>query len=108
MSLQLILRVLAHEDRSRDKLAHIGAHNRRTVVRHQDSWMFCKRTRKRAALLRFDHQQIGVSEFVPLVPEWNVLAGCRSEMKHRNDRHAGDAERQHRWGMMMTNRDDVG
>src|SRR5262245_36770358 len=34
MRLQLILRILTHEDRARDELAHVAAYDGRTMMRH--------------------------------------------------------------------------
>ena len=77
-------------------------------MRHQHGRVGPKRTRERAALLRLDHQQIGVPELVVLVPERHGLAHGGAEMKDRHDGNASDRERQHRRGMMMAHRRYLG
>jgi hypothetical protein len=108
LRLELEFGVSAHEDRARHKLAQILAHDGRAVMRHQDSRVGPKRACERAALLRLDHQEIGVPELVMLVPERHGLAHGGPEMKDRHDRHARDGERHHRRRMVVAHRHHVG
>src|SRR6185437_5110235 len=54
-----------------------------------------------------DHQHVGVAELIALIPELH-LAHDRAEMKYRDDLLPGNCVRQHRMGMMMDHRMDVG
>jgi hypothetical protein len=104
---QLILGVVAHEDRARHELLHIPADHGGTVPVHQDGGMLTKRASERASLLRLDNQKIGRAEFVVLIPERRLLAHRRTKMKNRDDWLAGDTERHHRRSVMMAHRDHV-
>ena len=77
------------------------------VTVHQNGGMGSERPRQRMPLLLLDDQKIGVAEFVLLIPERHVQPARGAEMKHRNDRLAGDAERHHRRRVVMADRPDV-
>ncbi len=59
------------------------------------------------AFLLFGNEEVAVAEFVVLVPERRRFADGGAKMKHRHDRLAGDAERQHRRGVMMADHHDI-
>ena len=104
---QLVLGVLAHEDRARHELFQIRADHGRAVPVHQHRGMLTKCAGERASLLGLDDQKIGGAEFVILIPERRLLSHRRAEMENRNDRLADDTERHHRRCMMMTHREHV-
>ena len=103
-SAKLIIGVPAQINRAGDKFAQARADDGGAVALHQHHRIAAKRARERAALLRFDHEKIGVAELVVLIPERNFFSDCRAEMKHRHDPLAGYAEWHYRRGMMMAYR----
>ena len=105
---QLMLGVLAHEDRARHQfLQSAAADDGGAVAVHQHRRMRSERARQRVALLLLDDQKVRVAELVVLVPKRRMLAHRRAEMEHRQDRLAGDGERHDRRRMVMANRHDI-
>src|SRR5208283_2136071 len=79
----------------------------RAMAIHQHRRMLPERSRQRMALLLLHDQKVRVAELVMLVPERRLLAHRRAEMKDRQDRFAGNAERHDRRRVMMADRHDV-
>src|SRR6185437_16576227 len=66
--------------------------------------MLSESTRERGALLRLDHEHVGVTEFVALVPKWRANAAHRAEVKNRHVIRARRKQRHEGRTMVMTHR----
>ena len=106
--LHLIRGIVAGVDRAEQELAQIGGDDGGAVVAHQHHRMVTERPGERAALLRLDHQHVGVAELVGLVPERRLRSHRRAEMEHGDQINAGDAERHDGGRMMVDHRVHVG
>ncbi len=104
---QLIVGVLAHEDRPRHQFLSAAADHGGAMAVHQHRVMPPERARQRMAFLLLDDQEIGVAELVVLIPERQVFAHRCAEMEHRHDRLAGDGERHDRRRVVVAHRHDV-
>src|SRR5262245_40609499 len=102
-----ILCVLAKKDRARYQFLQAAADDGRAVPAHEYHGVRPERARERASLFRLGDQQVGVAELIMLIPERRYRADRRAKMEYRSNRLAGDAERHHRWRVMMANRDDI-
>src|SRR5262245_55782168 len=85
--LALHLGVPAGKDRAENELFHRNARDRRSVPAHQHHPVRAERPRQRSALLRLRHDQIGVAEFIALVPERDRGTHRRAEVIDRLQRH---------------------
>src|SRR5581483_9756574 len=97
----------AQINRTGDELPQGSADDGGAVALHQHHRIAPERARERAALLRFDHEKVGVAKFIILIPERHFFTNRSAEMEDRNDRLAGDAKRHHRRGVMMAYRGDI-
>src|SRR5215467_321672 len=108
MSFALQLRIAAGEDSTEDHFLHGNPDHGRAVPSHQDHPMRSKGARQRLSLFGPRYDQIGVAEFVTLIPEWDHGAHRRAQMIDRLQRGAGNAERHDRTRMMVADGMHVG
>src|SRR5262249_48296251 len=80
----LIFGVARGKYRAEYAVANAGARDGHSMAHHQHHPMLAESACKRSALLRFDHQHIGVAEFIALVPERRANASDRPEVKNRH------------------------
>src|SRR6185437_11898361 len=66
--------------------------------------MLPESTGERGALLRLDHEHVGITELVALVPKWRANAAHRAEMKNRHVIRACCKQRHESRTMVMTHR----
>src|SRR5215470_14541403 len=108
MSFALQLSITAGEDSTEDHFLHGSPNHGRAVPSHQDHPMRSKGARQRLSLFGSCNDQIGVPEFIALIPERNQGAYRRAQMIDRLQRDAGNAERHDRTRMMVADRMHVG
>src|SRR5215471_13256451 len=108
MSFALQLSITAGEDSTEDHFLHGNPNHGRAVPSHQDHPMRSKGTRQRLSLFGPRNDQIGVAEFVALIPERDHSTHRRAQMVDRLQGDAGNAEWHDRTRMMVANGMNVG
>src|SRR3954465_11599359 len=87
LRLALHLRIAAREHGTKHHLFHRNTRHGRAVPPHQHNPVRAERAGKRLPLFRLGNDQVGVAEFVTLVPEWNDGTHRRTQMIDRLQRH---------------------